>query len=161
MIVDTMENAQAYTTSGALREAFDFLRTLGPDTQDGEYEIRGREIFARVMRYETLPPEKGRMETHRRYADIQALLKGTETVRWSPLSELDSAPYDEEADVSFHPLSAATQGQVVLKPGMFAFFLPADGHMPMLACGGQPAPVVKVVIKVATGLLDSPPLKDV
>lgn len=152
MIIDRLENAEAYMVSGELREAFSFLRGLGVDTPEGEHEIRGRRIFARVMRYQSIPREQGKLESHRRYADIQVLLSGKEFIEWVPVEGSDDAFYDSEADVSFHPVPESAHGLFMLTPGLFALFLPGDAHMPMLQAGQVSGPVTKVVIKVEAGL---------
>ena len=153
MIIDRVEDAWGCLSSPALKEAMAFLRGLGPDTPEGEYEIRGRQIFARVMRYQSIPRKEGRLESHRRYVDIQALLSGEEYIEWVPLTGDEEAEYDQKADVSFHPVPDAPEGSVRLMPGLFALFMPRDAHMPMLRCGQEPGEVTKVVIKVDTSLL--------
>jgi len=153
MIIDRMENAEACMASTALREAFSFLRGLGADTPEGEQEIRGRRIFARVMRYQSIPRRQGKLESHRKYADIQVLLSGEEFVEWVPLEGLPEAAHDSEADVSFHPVPENPHGSFKLTPGLFALFLPGDAHMPMLQAGAASGPVTKVVIKVDVSLI--------
>ena len=115
MIIHRLEDTWGCLVSPALKEAMVFLRGLGPDTPDGEYEIRGRQIFARVMRYMSIPRKEGRLESHRRYADIQALLSGEEYIEWAPLTGDEEAEYDQEADVSFHPVPPAPDGVVRLE----------------------------------------------
>lgn len=155
MIFDRLDNSELYLPVAALREAFDFLLTLGPEVEDGDYPIRGQDIFARVMRYETRPRAEGRLESHRRYIDIQAVLSGSETILWAPLAGIAEAPYDNEADVSFHPVPVGPQSSLHLSPGLFALFLPADAHMPMLHPGPEASRVTKVVVKISVDLLDS------
>lgn len=154
MIFDQLDNCELYRPVEALTKAFDFLRTLGPEAEDGEYPIRGEEIFARVMRYETRPRSEGRLESHRRYIDIQAVLSGSETVLWAPLAAIAGAPYDSESDVSFHPEPVGPLSSLQLSPDLFALFLPGDAHMPMLHPGPEPSIVTKVVVKISMDLLD-------
>jgi len=155
MIIDSLDKAESYMTSDALREALEFLSGLGADTPDGEYPIRGSDIFARVMRYQSILRGEGKLESHRKYADIQALLSGEEIVQWVPLKGLEDAAYDNKADVSFHRVPEVCNGSFVLTPGLFAFFMPYDAHMPMLRCGEEPSEVTKVVIKVDVRLINS------
>jgi YhcH/YjgK/YiaL family protein len=154
MIIGRIENPGDCPGSPALKEAMDFLRRLRPDTPDGEYEIRGRRILARVMRYPGISRKEGRLESHRRYADIQALLSGTECIEWVALKGDEKAEYDQEADVSFHTVPPAPDGMVRLEPGIFALFMPGDAHMPMLSCQEGTGQVTKVVIKVDVSLID-------
>lgn len=158
MIIDNIDTTGIHKNNRALQAALGFLKGLAPDTPEGEYEIEGRAIFARVMRYETRERSEGRMESHRKYADIQALLSGREVVEWSHTGSLGEAPHDEEADVGFHPTPPECQGRFVLMPGLFALFMPHDAHMPMLRAGdrggGGDNTVTKVVVKVDASLLD-------
>jgi len=155
MIIDTLDRAKSYMASDALREALDFLGSLGADTPDGEYPIRGTDIFARAMRYKSIRRREGKLESHRKYADIQALLSGEELVQWVPLKAHEDAPYNSEDDVSFHKVPSDCNGSFVLTPGLFSLFMPGDAHMPMLRCGGEASEVTKVVIKVDAGLIVS------
>lgn len=153
MIADRLENADSSMPFPALAEAIRFLRGLDPETPNGEYEIQDRRIFARVMRYKSIPRARGKLESHRRYADIQALLSGRECIEWVPLTGDESVEYDQEKDVSFHPAPSRSYGDLCLRPGLFALFMPGDAHMPMLMADGEPEEVTKVVIKVDVGLL--------
>ena len=157
MIYNTLDNAALYMP--ALKRAFDYILSLSPDTPDGEQELLGREMFARVMRYESKPRAEGRMEAHRRYADIQAVLSGEEIIEWAPLAALSAeTAYDSAADVSFYAVprvSKTPHGRFMLRPGLCAVFMPEDAHMPMLEPAGGPGPVTKVVVKVDMALIDA------
>jgi hypothetical protein len=43
---------------------------------------------------------------------------------------------------------------VKLEPGNFAIFFPREGHAPCIACGENPAPVRKVVLKLHKSLFE-------
>lgn len=123
---------------------------------DGRHELAGDRLFALVQTYTTKPRAQGRMETHRKYVDIQAILTGAELCEVAPLSEMTPAtppdtppvPYDPAKDIAFHHGSG---DPLTLRPGLFAIFFPADAHMPSLALPTGPAQVRKIVLKVLWG----------
>ncbi len=115
----------------------------------GKYELRGQSLCAIVDEYVTRPRDACRLETHRRFIDVQYVVRGRELMGYAPLRTLDPGHYDEERDVQFH------QGHAdffLLRQGMFAVMLPGDGHMPGVAVDDQPEPVKKIVVKVAVDM---------
>ncbi|OVE73970.1 hypothetical protein BVX94_02110 [bacterium B17] len=75
MIFDKVENWQVYGNGEIWKTAFQFLLTLNEDTEDGEYPLLGKEMFARVMSYETKKPEDAVLEGHKKYIDIQSSIR--------------------------------------------------------------------------------------
>jgi YhcH/YjgK/YiaL family protein len=147
MIVDTLANVQLYRgLNPRIDRAFEYLRTtdlaaLAP----GDYEIDGKDIFARSLTYTTRVPENGVWEAHRRYIDLQVMVQGAERVCYAPLSHLEQGTYDEAKDF----LRLSGDGDLVTLPaGSFMLLWPGDGHMPCLAVDA-PEPIKKVVVKIA------------
>ncbi len=151
MIFDTIANWKTYAKTDPWRVAFEFLTTAAPDIADGERQLLGEKVFARIMTYETKPHVAANPESHRRYIDIQVLLSGEELVLWHPLGELPvRVSYNPEKDVEFHsPLtdSEGRQTELLLRPGLFAVFFPHDIHAPQIAVRTTET-VKKVVIKL-------------
>ncbi|HLL89756.1 MAG TPA: YhcH/YjgK/YiaL family protein, partial [Tepidisphaeraceae bacterium] len=95
---------------------------------------------------------------HRRYADVQFVLRGSEVMGWLPLSAArERTAYDATKDVVFfEPPSAGSAAAArplptlaVVPAGVFAVFFPTDVHMPQAMTVAGPADVRKVVVKVA------------
>ena len=148
MLVDQIRHGDAYACLHVgLAQAFAFLASaplaaLAP----GRHAITGDRVFALVQDYLTKPPDTGVWEAHRRYIDVQYVVSGTERLDYAPLDRLTvTQPYDEAKDVL---LLAGEGDRVTAAAGTFVVFFPHDAHMPGLALGG-PAPVRKVVVKVA------------
>ncbi|MEI7850225.1 MAG: YhcH/YjgK/YiaL family protein [Kiritimatiellales bacterium] len=154
MIVDSIKNHSLYPLGPAWKAAFDFLETLTPETETGKRLIQGDHLFAGVDCYETKSRAAAKLETHRKYVDIQVLLSGEEVIEVFQLQDLTvSTPYNPEKDAEFYQVPPETRAKVTLSPGQFVVFLPEDAHMPCLMAGDSPQPVKKVVIKVAVELL--------
>lgn len=147
MIIDLLPRANLYLPNVPhLGDALAFLRRADlAELPDGRHEIAGDDAYASVSRYLTKPVERGVWEAHRRYIDLQCVLSGRERIGYAALDRLQASEYDPERDVLF----AAGHGDTLtLEPGTFALLWPYDAHMPGLAVG-EPAPVHKVVIKLA------------
>lgn len=153
MILDHLDNWRTYPGPAAWAEALHFVAGLGPDAAEGDYAIRGSDIWARVSVYETWPLENSVLEAHREFVDIQAVLAGEEVQGCYPVRDLRvKTPYDPKADIEFfeHPAAYSTVWR--LKPGLFSAFFPQDAHMSR-GLVAAPAPVRKVVLKVRGSLL--------
>ncbi len=90
-----------------------------------------------------------KLEYHRDFIDIQLLLKGEETLYYSPLDGLETVmAYSKEKDCGFCRLASPAAGTAVaLRPGNFVLLFPEEGHLP--GVGDPAAEVVKVVVKIA------------
>lgn len=149
MIADKIENANFYThLSPAIAEAFQILKKSDfSDTPDGRYEIDGDRIYYILQRYQTKPFEQGKLETHRKYIDIQFVAAGCETIGYAPADGLKIADaYNSEKDIAFYHTPADTT-QLKLEAGMFCIFFPHDAHLPCRHTD-KPSDVTKIVIKV-------------
>ena len=148
MILDSLDHSAACESLHPLFPvAFSHLRELAArgELPEGKIEIQGESLFAVVMKSLGKPKEEARMETHRRYIDIQYIVEGEDLMGWMPLAE-SRAPlgYDDKKDVEFYKDRPAYWLNV--RQGQFAVFFPTDVHAPT-ANEGQP--LTKIVVKVA------------
>lgn len=149
MILDTLANhAQYAAISPRFARAFAFLQQLPPDAAIGRHEIDGEEIYAFVQKHQTKPVAEKLMEVHRKYIDIQYMVKGREIIMWAPLADLKECTmaFDPAVDAALYKCIPAMVPIPVL-PGQFALLFPEDGHAPSCAWDA-PAEVLKVVVKV-------------
>lgn len=148
MIADRIDRWSRYFDAPAWRAAFEYLATLDATAEEGFTELDGRNLYARVMSYETKHEAGAVLESHREYIDIQSALEGPERIAWYPLEGLEPlGPYNEAKDVLHYRHPAYASGQMIVEPGHFIGLFPTDGHMPQLAAG-PPRLIKKVVIKV-------------
>lgn len=154
MIFDEFRNFQRYgaVAPEAWRLIAEFLNRIDEKTEIGRYELDGDRVYATVQHYATHPADTSKLEYHRRYADIQLLLSGRETIYVRPLNGLiETMPYDEKLDVGFYELNSDGAVSLPLSAGNFALFLPEEGHMP--GVGVPDREVIKVVVKIDVSLL--------
>jgi len=147
MIIDRIENASLYGNSTALAKAFEYLVQTDLKTiPGGRYELDGMKRFALIGESTTQPLGQALFEAHRKYIDVQYIVSGVEKMGYAPLDTLQVVTaYDENKDAE---MRKGDGDFLTAKAGMFLVFFPNDAHMPGLAVH-QPAPVKKVVIKIA------------
>ena len=147
MILDTLQNAHLYYGLGdRFITAFEYLKTTDFEkVEKGKYEI-GDDIFAIVNEYDTVDTAEELMESHKKYIDVQYIVKGAELVGHDFLQDkTPSRAYDEAAD--FMLFSETPVFFSRLDQGNFAVFFPSDLHMPNIKID-KPLAVKKVVIKI-------------
>lgn len=137
------------------RQVFDFLSTLSPYEEEGEREIQGRYVYARILKYPTIARGPDAiLESHQDYIDVQMPLQHSEGIEWHPKESLRLlTPYDHKLDRALYRHPATAPLRVNLVPGLFAIFFPEDAHMPALETGDPSGEVRKVVVKVQTRLV--------
>lgn len=149
MIIGRLDNWSDHLSGPVWARAFEFIRSLDADSPDAETAIAGSDMFARVMSYETRTTDRGVLEAHREYIDIQSAIVNCERIDWFPAKGLTvKTPYDATNDVEFFERPGAALAHADIHPGTFAVLYPEDAHMPQLVVGEKPCTVKKVVIKI-------------
>ena len=147
MIIDKLSNSHLYLGLGErIDKAFVYLKeTDFSKTELGKYEIEGDNIFALVNEYYTKDEREGKLETHKKYIDVQFVAKGKELMGYAPLGNqkvIDQ--YNEQNDITFF---SGNKSYTQVDEGMFAIFFPTDIHLPGIRVNEKEY-VKKVVIKV-------------
>ena len=148
MILDKLENLNCYCgISERLDKAFKFLsETDFNQLPEGRHDIEGDAVYALVQTYTTMNSAEVDFEVHRKYADIHYLRKGSETVYWALVEELQvKGEFSEQDDAGF--FTGAEGIPVTLSEGRFVVLFPHDAHRPCCV-SGKPEEVKKIVIKV-------------
>lgn len=116
----------------------------------GRQEIDGSKIYAMVSEYESQSKDVRRAEAHRKYLDIQYIVKGQEMIGSGPLATAGEVTEDRlaEKDVIFYK-SLSAESFHILNQGMFAVYFPWDVHRPNCSVGETAGQVKKVVVKIA------------
>jgi YhcH/YjgK/YiaL family protein len=147
MIVDTLLNAGMYKTHNAgIDKAFEYLLNTDFDNvAPGKYEVDGDNVFAIVNEFETKDKTICEVEAHRKYIDIQYLVKGVELFGYAPLNgQVPIQDYDAANDVAIFNEEVS---YIRLEAGMFIIFFPSDLHQPEVR-QYEPVMVKKVVMKI-------------
>ena len=146
MILDTVENYQLYNSiNERIAKGFDFLRTTDLDSlPSGKHDIEGDTIFALVQEYQTKPLEECKLESHKKYIDIQYVIRGEEMMGITTQNNQKIIEINEEKDYTFYEGNTSL---VLVSKGMFTIFFPDDLHQPCVQIESA-AEVKKVVIKV-------------
>ena len=147
MVYDKIDYIETYKgLSEDLFEGVKFLKNAPLDLACGVHEINPR-VKAIVSEYETKALNENGYEAHKKFIDIQYLLKGTENNCSLPVEKIkETKPYRETIDAAFYEAEIPAQ-ELMLGDGYFAIYWPQDGHMPCLCVNGTES-VKKVVIKV-------------
>ena len=148
MIQDKLEHACTYYgISARLKQGFEWLKNNDMvNMPDGKHIIDGDKIFANVQSYDT--KDDAPFEGHRKYIDIQYMIKGTEKVGVTDYLNCSATEeYSEEKDIEFLKSNVESDYQI-LQEGNFLVFFPQDAHQPALD-NNQKRFVKKVIVKVA------------
>ena len=150
MIYDEFDNISLYCKKDdALYTAIMFAKIFDLSQPDGEYEVEGRDIFAKVQSYSTQEAEKRTFEAHRDYYDVQVMRIGSERQDAYVGREADLEPlteYNDEND-TIKLKSPTVFSSIIVSPGEFVVYYPQDIHRPN-CCVDVPANVRKICMKV-------------
>lgn len=147
MIYDVLDNFKNYTTLHPLfQEIQEFVSTTNLFAiPAGRHAIGNHGCFALVESYVTKDSSDCFIECHRKYIDIQMVLKGTERIGVCAAQSCKQLSYDEEKD--FQELEGRVDF-LTMKAGDFAVLYPCDGHMTKVKYEEEPEEVKKIVVKV-------------
>lgn len=147
MIKDKLTNANTYyNLSARIQQAFEWLKSNDLlNMPDGKHIIDGEHIFANVQTYST--KDEAPYEGHRKYADIQYMIKGCERIGVTDYKNCSTIEeYDAEKDIEFLKNNSDDTYQI-LEEGNFLIFYPQDAHQPALN-PNKKLNVKKVIVKV-------------
>ena len=120
----------------------------------GKYPIEGEEIFAMINAYDTEPKAVRRLESHKKYIDIQCIVEGSEMIGSGPLKDGGAITEDrfKENDVAFYA-DVKDETELILTAGKFAIYFPWDLHRPNCSSGKDAKKIKKAIIKISMAAL--------
>jgi YhcH/YjgK/YiaL family protein len=154
MIFDKVENLSQYFDKPWVGVVLDFYNTLDVNTPNGEYELMGRDLFCKVLDYETKTSDFI-TESHRKYVDIQISLDGEEFIEVYGVEEVFiTEPYNEISDCIFYKTTENSLSliKIQLTKGMMGIFLPQDVHKTQISVK-HANEIKKAVFKVHKSLI--------
>lgn len=149
MILDSLKNKEQYVSlHPRFKQVFDFIdNTDVAALECGRHDIDGDNIFVNVQELDLKARSEARLELHRKYIDIQLLLKGpAEEFGWSEKKDClkPEADFDEQKDVQF--FTDEPQCFYSVGEGQFSILYPEDGHAPMLGEGHVKKCIFKILL---------------
>jgi len=131
------------------KTAFNYLKNTDLDTvTPGRYDIDVNNVYIIVTDGKTKAFEDAKWENHRKYIDIQYVVRGKEKMGIAPLSKAKvTEAYDEARDIAFNSVAEQDSKYYIAEPGTFLIFFPQDAHRPAIKVEGYET-VRKVVIKI-------------
>ncbi len=152
MIVGKIQDLKTYySVCPEFKNIFDFVTEyFAAPKVDGSYELIADKLSANIATYTTGDAATKNLEAHRRYADVQIVLKGTERIDWAHISDCTdeiSEEFSKGGDIGFYA-DPACVSSIVLDAGTFVYLLPEDAHKPCVMTGDKGEEVTKVVFKI-------------
>ena len=142
MIICPWKDIQKYASLlPGIEEAFQTVNAL-ENYEPNTYQLSGGNRFF-VVAGTTIAPDVA--EAHRKYLDIQYIVKGKETMGWADLADCTPATeFSEEKDIGMY---SGDFTFTTIREGMCYVVFPEDVHMPGRHLD-VPNDYVKVVVKL-------------
>jgi len=137
---------QYYKNKVIWDKAFAFLRDSNLlALKPGKYVIDGDNAYATITEAPSKTFEQSAWESHRKYIDLQYVIKGEEKIGVAPVATATVIkPYDDSRDAANYN----AEGQYyIATPSRFFLFFPGDAHRPNIKVDGYDM-VKKLVIKI-------------
>ena len=149
MIVDSFDYIACYKgLHPNLDKAIDWLNSHTLDAlENGKTIIDGENVFVNVMDADLRDADGAAFEYHRRYADLQIDLTGSEHLGWAS-EGTEQGAFDEENDFGLR--TGPEHCGMTLGEGRFAVFFPGELHKPRCktpGCDHVRKAVVKILMK--------------
>ena len=148
MIYDTLAHIHAYKgIHPGVYRGLELLRdTDFSKLEDRRYEVDGENLYFFLQSYDS-KPTNDTPEAHRKYIDIQFLIRGEEKIGVAPLEDMiEEVESHPEGDIWFYH---GPTDEITLKAReRFVVLWPGDAHAPCIAVE-EPAYCRKCVVKVS------------
>lgn len=128
-------------------QAFHFLKSANlQELPLGKQELEGEHLYVSVAEYFGKQKPDALYESHKKYIDIQYIIKGEEIMGLTTLDKVTvRTPYNEEKDIAFYDFDGGDYLKAT--PEKFFLFFPEDVHRPSITTGDSVL-VRKIVVKV-------------
>ena len=125
----------------------DYMKNLKVTEKDIGKHVVDSDFFYVVQKYLTKNSEECELESHRKYIDVQIMLKGTEVIQIADTSKLSiKKEYDDKKDVVYWHTKNA-MNQVLLREGDYIILYPEMAHKGAIKLD-ESEEVLKIVGKV-------------
>ncbi len=139
-----------YNLSNKIKLALEYLEKNDLKVFDNRrYDILGDDVYVNVQDYTSKPETQGKWEAHKKYIDIQFMIKGTERIGVGEIDNYQTTEaYDESKDLEFLAVANDNYQFINMNENDFIILYPQDVHMPQIAMN-TPSYVKKAVVKIS------------
>lgn len=139
-----------YNLSNKIKLALKYLEQNDlKEIENGRYDILGDDVYVNIQDYTSKPETQGKWEAHRKYIDIQFMIKGSEKIGVGEIDNYQtSEAYDEVKDLELLTATNDNYQFINMNENDFIILYPQDVHMPQIAMD-MPAYVKKAVVKIS------------
>lgn len=139
-----------YNLSNKIKLALEYLEKNDLKVFDnGRYDILGDDVYVNVQDYTSKPETQGKWEAHKKYIDIQFMIKGTERIGVGEIDNYQTTEaYDESKDLEFLAVANDNYQFINMNENDFIILYPQDVHMPQIAMN-TPSYIKKAVVKIS------------
>lgn len=128
-------------------DALSYIKSIKDEKLEVGKFVVNDDFYYLVQEYDTKSLEDCKLESHRRYVDIQWIISGEEIMLTSDIASLVVASeYDVQKDVMFWK-SRPSMMQMLIKKDGYVILYPKDAHMGCIRTN-RPGRVKKIVGKV-------------
>lgn len=153
-----LETLKKQIDKEAFQKAFKYLENI----QDDFLEIKNKEcikemitdeIFVLKQAYYTKSRENCFFESHKKYIDIQFMVKGSEYMDVTNIEDLNIVnDYEEKTDFIKYNGKTTDISSLLIKENELAIFYPKDAHQPCIKTDESEL-IYKAVIKIPISLI--------
>lgn len=152
-IFGKLEDIKTQINDEYFQIAFNYLESINDDflkIKDGECikEMLNDDMFVLKQAYITKDRESCFFESHKKYIDIQYMVKGNEIMDITSIDNLKIVnDYDEKTDFIKYENKSENISSLLIKEKELAIFYPNDAHQPCIKTDKNEL-IYKAVIKV-------------
>lgn len=133
MIFDKLINIKKYKNIPNVNLIADFFesnKSKISQLQEGDMEIKGKELYVKILRYVPKKAEENNFESHKIYVDVQVIISGIENMQITGIDNVEHIDgYDAIKDVQF--FSAKDNiSDIIVRKDEFIVFSQGEVHKP-------------------------------
>jgi len=157
-IFGKLEEVKKQINNKAFQIAFDYLQNISDDFETIDEnecikEMLSEDIFVLKQAYTTKERSDCFFESHRKYVDVQFMVKGDEYMDVSCIESLKVIKeYDDKTDFIKYEGKENDISKLLIKEKELAIFYPSDAHQPCIKTTKKEL-VYKAVIKIPLELV--------
>lgn len=148
MIFDHLDQSGRYANLHPLfAKAFEFLRKTDlAALPPGRIALDGDRLYVSIDHKPGRGRDGARLESHRKYIDIQVTISGDEEIGWKRTGQCAeiTEPFKPDNDIQFY--ADAPVAWVAVPRNHFVIYWPEDAHAPLAGAGELRKAIVKVAV---------------